>query len=170
MSAVSYRDGTDADAPAVDALFRQGFTDTFGHLYDPADLAAFFAGFTQEAWRAELASPDYAFRLAEQHGVLAGYAKVSSPTLPIEISGPAAELRQLYVLKPWQGAGIAPALMDWVLGEARRRGAEQLVLSVFIDNHRAKAFYARYGFEAVGRYDFMVGGHADEDIIMRLDL
>ena len=168
--AISYRAGTPADAPAIDALFRQGFTDTFGPLYDPANLAAFFAGFTQEAWQAELASPDYAFRLAEQDGALAGYAKVSSPTLPIDIGGPAAELRQLYVIKPWQGAGIAPALMDWVLAEARRRGAEELVLSVFIDNHRAKSFYARYGFEAVGRYAFMVGAHADEDIIMRLKL
>jgi GNAT superfamily N-acetyltransferase len=166
----AYRDAILDDAAAVDALFRQGFADTFAHLYDPADLAAFFAGFTQAAWRAELSSPDYAFRLAEQDGVLAGYAKVSSPTLPIDISGPAMELRQLYVLKPWQGAGIAAALMDWVLAQARRRGAETLVLSVFIDNHRAKAFYARYGFEAVGRYDFMVGAHADEDIIMRLKL
>lgn len=170
MSAISYRAGAPADAPAIDALFRQGFTDTFGHIYDPRDLAAFFAGFTQDAWRAELASPDYAFRLAEQDGALAGYAKVSSPTLPIDLAGPAAELRQLYVLKSWQGAGIAPALMDWVLGEARRRGAEDLVLSVFIDNHRAKSFYARYGFEAMGRYDFMVGAHADEDVIMRLQL
>ena len=56
------------------------------------------------------------------------------------------------------------------MAEARRRGARALYLSVFIDNHRAQRFYARYGFEAVGRYDFMVGTHADEDIIMRLKL
>ena len=80
---------------------------------------------------------------------------------------PTAELRQLYVLKPWHGIGIAHALMDWVLDEARRRGAEQLILSVFVDNHRARRFYARYGFEEVGHYHFMVGDHADDDIIMR---
>ena len=80
------------------------------------------------------------------------------------------ELRQLYVLKPWQGAGIAAIMMDWVIAEARRRGADELFLSVFIDNHRARRFYARYGFEEVGRFDFMVGSHADEDIIMRLKL
>jgi ribosomal protein S18 acetylase RimI-like enzyme len=167
---IAYRDATPADAPAIDALFRQSFIDTFAHLYDPKDLAAFFAKFTQAAWREELLSPDYAFRLAEDEGVLAGFAKISSVTLPVAPEATAAELRQLYVLGPWQGTGIARTLMEWALGEGRRRGAELLFLTVFTDNHRAKSFYARYGFEAVGRYDFMVGNQADEDIIMRRKL
>ncbi|GAA3260048.1 hypothetical protein GCM10020258_22280 [Sphingomonas yabuuchiae] len=45
-----------------------------------------------------------------------------------------------------------------------------MILSVYVDNHRAKAFYARYGFVDVGRYDFPVGGTIDEDRIMRLSL
>ena len=167
---IVFRDASLDDSPAIDALFRQGFIDTFGHLYDPRDLAAFFTKFSQEAWRGELADPDYAFRLAEDEGVLAGFAKISSVTLPVEPEGPAAVLRQLYLLRRWQGSGIAQALMEWVLAEARRRGAESLYLTVFTDNHRARRFYARHGFEAVGRYEFMVGGHADEDIIMRLKL
>jgi ribosomal protein S18 acetylase RimI-like enzyme len=57
--------------------------------------------------------------------------------------------------------------MDWVLDQAKSRGAHELYLTVYTDNHRAKRFYERYGFVAVGRYDFMVGNHADEDIIMK---
>jgi len=57
--------------------------------------------------------------------------------------------------------------MDWALDEARRRGAKELYLTVYVDNHRARRLYERYGFAVVGRYDFMVGGHADEDLIMR---
>jgi GNAT superfamily N-acetyltransferase len=167
---IAYRDGTIDDAPAIDALFRRSFADTFAHLYDAKDLAAFFAGFAVEDWRKELADPDFAFRLAEDGEALAGFAKVAPVSLPAEPAGPAAELRQFYVLEPWQGAGIAPVLMDWVLAEARRRGAGELYLSVYLGNDRAKRFYARYGFEAVGRYDFMVGDHADEDIVMRLNL
>ena len=167
---IAYRGGGIEDAAAVAALFHRGFIDTFGHLYKPDDLAAFFARFTDAAWRAEFSDPAYAFRLAEDGEALAGYAKVGPVTLPVETERRAIELRQLYVLTPWQGAGIAPVLMDWALAEARRRGAEELYLTVFVDNHRAKRFYARYGFEAVGRYDFMVGSHADEDIIMRLKL
>jgi len=167
---IAYRDARIEDAPAIDALFRQGFTDTFAHLYDPSDLAAFFAAFTPEAWRAELADPDFAFRLAEEDGVLAGYAKLASVALPVQPPGPAAELRQLYVLKAWHGTGIARTLMDWVAAEARRRGADSLYLSVFTENHRARAFYVRHGFEEVGPYVFMVGNHADQDVIMRARL
>jgi GNAT superfamily N-acetyltransferase len=167
---IVYRNATLEDAPAIDAMFRQGFIDTFAHLYDPKDLAAFFTGFTQAAWRRELADPDFAFCLAEEDGALAGYAKISSVSLPVEPAGPAVELRQLYVLKHWHGSGVARALMDWVLAEARDRGANELYLSVFTDNHRAKSFYARYGFEGIGPYVFMVGSHADQDILMRLKL
>jgi GNAT superfamily N-acetyltransferase len=90
--------------------------------------------------------------------------------LPVQPGGPSGELRQLYVLKPWQGTGVAAALMDWVIDEARRRGVAELYLSVFEDNPRAQRFYARHGFEPVGHYDFMVGTHADVDIVMRLKL
>ena len=74
------------------------------------------------------------------------------------------------VFGPRHGQGIAHALMDWVLAEARARGAEQMILSVYVDNHRARRFYERYGFEEVGKYVFMVGDHEDDDRIMRLKL
>jgi GNAT superfamily N-acetyltransferase len=167
---IAYRDASPTDAPAIDALFRRSFADTFAHLYEPADLTAFFADFTEAGWRRELADPDFAFRLAEEGEALAGYAKMAPLSLPAEPAGPAIELRQFYVLPRWHGSGLARALMDWVLAEARRRGAGELYLSVFTENHRAKRFYARYGFEPVGPYAFMVGNQADEDIVMRLKL
>ena len=93
--------------------------------------------------------------------------KLGPLKLPVEEDSPALLLDQLYILKPYHGVGIAHALMDWTTEEARRRGASRLYLTVYVENHRARRFYDRYGFEAVGSYDFMVGNHADEDIIMR---
>jgi GNAT superfamily N-acetyltransferase len=90
--------------------------------------------------------------------------------LPHVAPGPAIELRQFYLLGPWQGRGVASALMDWVLPEARRLGAEDIYLSVYIDNHRARRFYERYGFTYLGPYAFMVGNHADQDQVLRLSL
>ena len=60
--------------------------------------------------------------------------------------------------------------MDWAIAEARQRGGRYVTLTVYIDNHRARRFYEKYGFEEVGKYVFMVGNHADDDRIMRLKL
>ena len=38
------------------------------------------------------------------------------------------------------------------------------------DLARARRFYEKYDFEPEGTYAFMVGNHADEDIVMRLKL
>lgn len=164
-------DATPADAAALAALARRTFTETFGHLYRPEDLAAFLAGHTEERWSAELTDPAYAVRVAEaEPRELVAYAKLGPPSLPFEPRGPSIELRQFYVLRPFHGTGLASDLMTWVLDRARASGAADLYLSVFVDNHRAQRFYARYGFERIGRYDFIVGSHADEDHVMRLKL
>jgi len=167
---ISYRDATPADAPALATLGADSFTQTFGHLYAPADLALFLEKHSAASWSAELADPAFAVRVAEAEGAMIGYAKLGPPQLPFTPEDGAIELRQFYVLKPWHGAGTAAELMAWVIATARERGAADLFLSVFIDNHRARRFYARYGFEEVGSYAFMVGTHADEDIVMRLAL
>lgn len=166
MTAV-FRDTSPADAVALDRLFDTSFCDTFGHLYRPEDLEDFRSSFSIGDWEAQLGDSGYAFRIAEVDGQPVGYVKLGPLKLPIEPAGPALLLDQLYVLGEHHGSGIAQTLMDWAVDEARRRGAEELYLTVFVDNHRARRFYDRYGFEAVGRYDFMVGAQADEDIIMR---
>ena len=159
-----------ADAETIAALFAGCFTATFGHLYDPADLAAFLDQLTLPAWRRELADPAFAFLLAEDDGRAVGFAKLGPRGLPVTPTGPMIELRQLYLTADQHGTGLAGSMMDWVLATARARGAAELFLSVYVDNHRARRFYERYGFEVVGRYTFLVGNHADEDHLMRLVL
>ena len=167
---VTYRDAGPDDAATLAALGRRTFTETFGHLYRPEDLAAFLESHSEAGWRAELLDPAFSVRLAEEGGEAAAYAKIGPPTLPFEPRGPSIELRQFYVLAPWQGSGVAQALMGWAIAEAKRRGADDLYLSVFVENHRARRFYERYGFTCVGPYTFVVGTHEDEDHVMRLAL
>ena len=167
---VEYRMATAADAEALAELGARTFTDTFGHLYQPSDLEIFLQNHLPENWQKELSDPAFEVRVAEQDGRPVGYAKLGPPHLPFEPRGEAAELRQLYVIEEMKGQGVAKALMDWVIDRARRRRADHLYLSVFIDNHRARRFYEKYGFEPEGTYAFMVGTHADEDIVMRLKL
>ena len=167
---ISCRDAVPGDAAALADLGRRTFSETFGHLYSPENLAAFLETHSQEKWHSELSDPAFAVRLAEADGAPVAYAKLGPPSLPFAPRGRPIELRQFYVLKPWQGAGIAAVLMEWVLEESKRRGADELYLSVFVDNHRARRFYERYGFSFVQPYVFKVGNHEDEDHILRLDL
>ena len=107
-------------------------------------------------------------RFAEADGVAIGFAKVSSLKLPAPDPAPrAAELRQLYVFKPWHGEGIANTLTAWALRTARARGAPEIWLSVYTRNPRARRFYARHGFVEIAPYHFMVGSQADEDVLCR---
>jgi diamine N-acetyltransferase len=163
---ISYRDATAADAATLDRIFDKSFCDTFAHLYRPEDLNAFLSSFGIADWEAQLNDPAYAFRIAESDREPVGYVKLGPLKLPVETSRQSMLLDQLYILKEHHGVGIAHGLMDWALAEAGSRGAEEMYLTVFIDNHRARRFYDRYGFVPVGRYDFMVGSHADEDVIM----
>lgn len=167
---ISYRKAEPGDAAAIDRVFRTSFCDTFAHLYRPEDLEAFLSKFTLDAWAAELEDGRYVFQLAEADGQLIGFVKLGPPELPVKANGPAIELRQLYVLREWRGVGAARALMDWALAEAKARGGQELYLTVYTENWRARSFYEKYGFVEVGPYKFMVGSQADEDIIMRVGL
>lgn len=167
---VGYRAATPADAAILADLGARTFTATFGHLYSAKNLGIFLENHTIAAWTAILGGGD-AVRFAEAGGTAIAYARIGAPELPFDPGDRAAcELRQLYVDARWHGRGVAPALMDWVMAEARNRGAQDLWLSVFTENRRARTFYARYGFVEVMPYRFMVGDHADEDIICRLAL
>ncbi|MEO5640514.1 MAG: GNAT family N-acetyltransferase [Sphingomicrobium sp.] len=164
------RDVTVAEAALVCDLFRTSFVATFGPLYAPDDLAIFMAEVTPAAFAREIADPDFRFQLAMVDGEPAGFAKVAPPGLPGFTPADSRELRQLYVLDRFTGIGVGPALMDWVFEDAKSGGARHLQLSVYVDNHRAKRFYERRGFKLIGPYTFMVGNHADEDLIMRAKL
>jgi len=167
---ISYRDAGVEDSALVAGLFERAFVETFGHLYRPEDLQAFLDRLSPEGFRGELGDEAYRFRLAFDGGTAAGFCKLGPLTLPVSPERPALELRQLYLLKAYYGSGIAAMLMDWALAEARRRGTEELYLTVYKDNLRAKAFYRRYGFAYVKPYAFMVGEQADEDEIWQASL
>jgi ribosomal protein S18 acetylase RimI-like enzyme len=167
---IHYRDAVPADLPAIDTLYRESFVATFGHLYRAVDLASFLAEITPDAWQGEYARAGVAFRLAEDDAGLLGYCEIGPVTLPVEPGAPAIELHQLYLHERGKGTGAAQALMDWAIASARARGVARIVLSVYVDNHRAKRFYARYGFREIGKYEFRVGNHIDDDRIWSLDL
>ena len=167
----TYRDAAIADGPALATMACASFTETFGHLYAAHDLAAFLAGtFGPDGLPAQIGDPAYRIRLAVEDETIVGFAKIGPVVFPGDWPPRAIELHQLYVLSSRHGSGIGPVLMDWAMDTARHRGASDMLLSVWVDNHRARAFYERRGFVEVGRYVFRVGDHEDDDRLLRLTL
>ena len=168
---IAYRDAVRTDGLALAAMAARSFTETFGTLYRASDLAAFLKeAFGDEGLPSQIGHPDFAIRLATENESIIGFVKLGPVAFPGDWPPDAIELHQLYVLGGWQGEGVGPVLMDWALKHARAQGRSEMILSVYVDNARARRFYERYGFEEIGGYTFMVGEHPDEDRLMRLVL
>jgi GNAT superfamily N-acetyltransferase len=162
------RRGTGADAAVLAAFAARTFTETYGAHNRPEDMRAHLEasyGVPQQA--RELADPGMATLLAEHDGVLAGFAQLRRHAPPpcVAASHP-LELHRFYVDRPWQGRGLAQALMAAVQQAAHALGATALWLSVWERNPRAIAFYARCGFADVGGTWFFVGPDRQDDRVM----
>jgi len=169
---IVYRDAVPADGAGLAAMAKRSFTDTFGTLYRPEDLAVFLdQTFGEKGLPAQLSGSAYTVRVAvDEAGEIVGFAKIGPVVFPGEWPATAIELHQLYVRGDQHGAGVGPALMDWAIDVARADARTEMILSVYVDNARAIRFYERYGFVEIGRYVFMVGEQPDDDRIMRLVL
>ena len=166
---IDYRDAAAADGPALDAMARTIWVETFGHSASAEDIALYLAqayGTGGKLLR-DLADPAHHFRIAVVDGAIAGYAKLSPLWLEHgAIPAGTLQLSQLYVARDWHGAGVAQALMGWSVEQARTRGAPALVLTVWEENHRARRFYDRQGFVHIGDYAYPTGNQIDRDLIV----
>ncbi|HEU4959035.1 MAG TPA: GNAT family N-acetyltransferase [Sphingomonas sp.] len=168
---IAYRAALPADGRELAEMAKRCFTETFGTLYRASDLAGFLDdAFGASGLPSQLDDPAFTVRLATENGRIIGFAKLGPVAFPGDWPAGTIELHQLYVLGGWHGEGVGPALIDWAIAAARAAGCQAMVLSVYIDNVRARRFYERYGFEEIGRYDFRVGETIDDDRIMRLVL
>jgi len=117
---------------------------------------------------AEVGAPGRIFLLACLEGELVGYASLRESPVPEELKGEnAIEIVQLYSDQRMIGKGVGPALMQACLDTARNLGKDWVWLGVWEHNHRAQAFYAKWGFERFGEHIFIVGLDAQTDWWLR---
>lgn len=82
---------------------------------------------------------------------------------------PIGDIQTIGVLPEFEGRGIARAMLDELVAEAGRRGADNVMLEVSATNPRAQKLYGRYGFEHIHtRRRYYRDG--SDGLIMRLDL
>lgn len=170
---IAIRRATADDAGALAAISADTFLDTFvrgfGIPYSNADIAAFIASsHSPAAYTKKVSDPDQALWIATDASRQAvGYANAGPCGLPVDgARDDQGELYRLYVRREAQGAGLAPRLMrealTWLAADRR-----PVWLGVWSLNHRAQRFYARYGFEKMGEFDYPVGETIDREWAMR---
>jgi ribosomal protein S18 acetylase RimI-like enzyme len=157
-----------ADAAMLCALGLRTFTDAFAANNDPHDFALYVAeAFTPERFESELRDPNAWFVVGEIDDKAIGYAKLVAGAAPPCVSDPAAmEIARFYVERAWHGRGVADALMQRCLDEARLRHHSMIWLGVWELNPRARAFYRRWGFREVGEHPFKFGSQVQSDLVM----
>ncbi len=143
---------------------RKSFTYEFGHLYTPSDLEDYLTGHSTAEYYLE-AMQRHTIIVAEYDGMLIGFAKYGAVGLPVQAANDAQELHRLYIDPDMQGKGAGRALGDAFL-EANQSCSE-LYVGVWENNARAQKLYKSMGFEYIGEHHFMVGDHADRDLIMK---
>ena len=165
---ITVRRGRPADAKLLADLAANTFRETYAVQNRPDDMALYVSmvyGLSQQ--EAELHNPEMTTLLAEVDGQLAGYAQLRASAVPDCVMGVTPlELWRFYVAAPWQGRGVAQALMQSVEMEARAHEADTLWLGVWERNERAKAFYRKCGFADVGSQLFVLGTDVQTDRVM----
>lgn len=172
MSVVSIRTADIGDANVLAKLGRQTFHETFATQNKPEDMDAYIEkSFTIEQLAAELAESGTVYLVAEAHAKVIGFAKVAPDPIPdcITEASP-VRLVKLYVSADAIGSGVGAALMRASIAWAKNSGYKSLWLGVWEHNHRAKAFYERWGFESVGTETFRLGSDDQTDLLMQLGL
>jgi len=119
---------------------------------------------SERTWWAELAArPRRSYVVAEQSGAVVGYAGV-------DCGGEVADVMTMAVAPAAQGQGLGAVLMHWLITQARRAGAEHLMLEVRADNAVAQRLYSTTGFAKLSvRRKYYQPGDVDA-LIMRMHL
>jgi diamine N-acetyltransferase len=155
------------DEEALSLLGSATFLETYSGALSGADIVLHCRRHHAAARYAEwLRDTGYRICVAEFATAPVGYAMLSPPDLPVEFTARDMELKRIYLLYRFQGAGVGRALMEWSLAEARARGMARLLLGVKAANEAALAFYARHGFTRIGARKFQVGAKVCDDHVL----
>ncbi|MCI4591383.1 GNAT family N-acetyltransferase [Sphingobium sp. BYY-5] len=168
MTPITWRHAGPHDATALSILGGATFLTSFAHDHPgPALLTHIGVAHGAPYYEAALADPAQTILIGETPlGAPVGYAMLTPPDLPVPTDAARdLEIKRIYLLAGWQGGGHGGALMVRVEEEARHRGAERLLLAVYLHNERAQRFYARHGFSHIGETTFMVGDVPFRDLI-----
>lgn len=131
-----------SDARGIAVVHVQGWREAYAHLVPADALARLSIDQRELRWKEIIVDPDSRTWVAVDTGRIIGFAR-AAPARDAE-SPREIELSEIYVLASHHGTGAGQRLVDAAIGES------PAVLWVADDNPRARAFYARNGFQPDG--------------------
>lgn len=164
------RRATQGDAPSLAVLAERTFRDSFGNRnsHENMDLHC-ERHFSPDIQAREIADKGIVTMLAVEDREFVGFTQMTlaKPHAHVVAERP-AELNRIYVVVERQGKGVAQALMQQAVADAKSAGADCLWLGVWEHNPKAMAFYRKFGFEIVGTHPFMLGHERQRDLVMSI--
>jgi ribosomal protein S18 acetylase RimI-like enzyme len=149
-----------ADWPALKAVRLAALADSPEAFASTLEREREYTGGRWQEWLTSTAATFGVFRAGgpdrPDEARIAGMAAARERPRPVQPDGS----REWYLMSVWvspdlRGTAAATRLVDAVREQARRSGADRIRLWVTDGNGRAKAFYARLGFEPTGRHQLV---------------
>lgn len=144
MGDVSVRPATPDDAAVICTIYNQGIEDRIATLETELRTPD-----ERRQWMAAR-GPRHPVVVATTDGQVVGWGSLNAFN-PRPAYDTVVDL-SVYVERAWRGRGVGKALLQHVLGLARRIGYHKMVLATFPYNDAGLALYRRMGFSPVGVY------------------
>jgi ribosomal protein S18 acetylase RimI-like enzyme len=160
-------------APAIAAIGKQAFADTFGPLFESREQLKQYLDRTYAIAKIAfgLRKSSNVFYLAVAGERPVGFIKLKKNCLNPQIpSLSQMELQKLYVLKEYHGGGAGAGLMKAAIELAAAEKMEHLWLDTHIGNARGIRFYEKHGFIIYGEHYFTIGTQTFQYHLMDLEL
>ncbi len=143
MNAFSIRDATEADLPAIFAIYNDAVHNSTA-TWDLTEVAPA----EQIEWLAEHQSP-YSALVAEAAGVVVGWGSLSQyrpkPGYRFTVED------TIYIRDDWQRRGLGRALLDELLQRAHVGGFRAVLAKISADNEASIRLHEALGFFEAGR-------------------
>ena len=139
MPDVVIRRARESDVPAIVAMLAD---DALGAARESLeDVSPYLAAFAEID-----AHPDQLLLVAERDGRLVGTAQLGFMAGLSHRGMRRAEIEAVRIHADERGSGLGTLLIEWCIGEARRRGCGMVQLTSNASREDARRFYERLGF------------------------
>jgi len=155
---INIRPATLSDAELLSTIAPVTHMESHGHSAKAEDHEIYISKkLSADAFRIELANPDNIYHLIFVDDVAAGYSKIIlNYNHQLIAEQPVTKLERIYLLKQYYGIDAGKKLFDHNVALSKVHQQLGIWLHVWVENHRAFAFYQKQNFKIIGSYDFEV--------------